>query len=303
MRNSRHNAIRLELLLILSGLMLAIAAPAGAHHCKGAHASDPGCDPGGGGGGGEDTSAIPLNCILADAPGDSFLSDGLLEYEHDVDKVICRTGDSQPNKDPSHVRFYTLGGGNVRQAVRKVDFVIDESTCTNPAGCAVAPDGFFEVAAEFDDMEQGRFWVRAYDGELGSATPHIQDLPPDATYDVTMGFDVLGTAERWSFQLNSRAANCNLEGPAVFSDDATLYVWPDDDMDGKPDGYTFTSAAAANIDTSSLPPTVNVTGSRTATLCSNVGIDGSGCDGPGGSDLCHLISQMEVQFTWHAVKQ
>jgi hypothetical protein len=125
-----------------------------------------------------------------------------------------------------------------------------------------------------------------------------------------MRFALFGMAERWSFQLQGRALPgdfkqgeyCDLADPNLaIGDDVTLYVWPDGDLDGKPDGYTFTTAA--DLDTSTLPPTVNIAGTRTATLCSNVGIDGSRCGGPGRSDLCHLISQMEVEFTWHAVTQ
>lgn len=299
MRTTRHHPVRLDLLLILSGLMLGIAAPAAAHHCKGGHASDAGC--GGGGSGSTDTSPIPLDCTIMGAAGDSFRSDGLGEYRDDVDKVMCTTGSSGENVGPSHIRLYTIARGNVSNAIRKVDFVIDEGTCTNAAGCAIVPAGVFAEADSIDEMEDGRFWLRAHDGEAGLNPPHIQELPPDATYSVSMGFDLPGMARRWVFELNSQEANCQLAGPAVTSDDATLYVWPDGDSDGKPDGWTVTTAAV--LDTSSLPPVVTTPGARTASLCSNVGIDGSGCGGPGGSDICHLISQMEVQFTLHAVNQ
>jgi hypothetical protein len=315
MKNTRHNMVRIDFLLILIACLSGVASPAVAHHCRGSHAGAPGCEPGGGGGGGEDTSAIPLVCSFSDAPGDSFLSDGMGQYHDNVDRVLCTTGDSQETKPASHIRFYSFASGNVRRAIRKMDFVIDESSCTNMDGCAIAPDGFFEASA-IEDMEDGRFWVRAYDGELGPGVePHIQDLPPDDYYNVIMGFDVLGTAQRWSFHLRSQAPPaadgllCGQEDPTpALGDDITLYTWPDDDMDGRPDGYTFTTAPS--LDTSTLPlpplpeydpdPSLNT---RTATLCSNVGIDGSGCGGPGASDLCHVISQMEVRFTWHAVPQ
>ena len=265
-----------------------------------------------GNGGGTDLSGYPLNCSFSEMPGDSFLNDGLGDYQSGVDNVACTTGDSHEGKDPSNVRFYAFVGGNLRKAVRMVDFVIDESTCSDPAGCAYAPDQLFEPAASIDDMEHGRFFAYAYDDALGGATPHIQNLPPDATYDVMMGFNVQGMSQRWIFNMSGRlppdesrpGLYCFQEDPlTAIGDDVTLYVWPDDDLDGRPDGFTFTTADAADLDTSTLPPTVITAGTRTAIMCSNEGPDGSDCGGPGSSDTCHLISHVEVQFTWHAITQ
>jgi len=262
------------------------------------------------GAGGVDTSAIPLNCQLEDAFGDTILSDGLGTYQDDVDKVLCTTGDSQASSGASHLRMYTVARGNIRNAIRKVDFVIDEGTCTNAAGCAIVPNGVFEAAATVDDMEDGRFAVRAYAGTDGLAVPHIQNLTPGSFYEVAMSFGLQGTVERWMFQLMGRELPddfkqgewCALANPAdAISDDATLYVWPDADGDGKPDGYTVTTATALN--TSTVPPTVVTPASRQATLCSTVDENGNSCGGPGGSDLCHLISKMQVQFTLHSENQ
>jgi hypothetical protein len=47
------------LLLTVFGLLTTLATPTAAHHCKGKHADDPGCDGGGGGGGSEPETA---NC-------------------------------------------------------------------------------------------------------------------------------------------------------------------------------------------------------------------------------------------------
>jgi len=261
-------------------------------------------------GAGNDTAAIPLDCQFEDSPGDSILSDGLGIYRDSVDKVHCSTGDSQETSRASNIRLYSTARGNVKNAIRKIDFVIDESTCTNPTGCAAAPDGLFQAAANIDDMEDGRIAFRVYAGTDGLALPHIQNLTPDSTYDAAFSFWLSGMAERWAFQMLGRALpddfnqgeKCNLENPAdAISEDATLYVWPDGDGDGKPDGYTVTTAA--ELDTSTLPPTVVTPASRQATLCSSVDENGNGCGGPGSSDLCHLISKMQVQFTLHSETQ
>lgn len=310
--NWLSNNFRGLLAITLLGFALCLAAPAAFAHCGGKHTGDhPHCAGGDdGGGGGGDTGAIPLNCRFADGAGDSILSDGLGDYQDDVDKVLCTTGDSQEAHSTSHIRLYTVARGHVRNAVRKADLAIDETSCTDPAACAAAPDGVFEAALSADDMEDARFWVRAYAGTDGLEVPHIQSLTPGQSYEVAMGFSLDGTAERWLFQMMGReapadfkeGATCAPPNPAdAISEDVSLYVWPDNDSDGRPDGYTLTTAAV--LDTTTVPPTVDTAGLRTATLCSNVGIDGSGCGGPGGSDLCHLISQMEVQFTWHSVNQ
>jgi len=297
---------------LIPTVMLALGAPglAMAHHCKGGHANDPGCDGGGGGGGGgDDTSALLLVCSIDG--GGTLFSDGLGDYTHDVDQVRCSTGDSQAVSGTSRLVFDNVVRGNIKNAVRKVDIAIDENTCTDATGCAAAPDSVFESAlGVFDDMEDARFAVQAYSGTDGLVVPHIQKLTPGQSYEVSMDFSLKGTAERWVFQMLGRelpddfkqGLKCHPENPAdAVSDDVTLYVWPDGDSDGRPDGFTVTTAAALN--TGSVPPTVATADTRTATLCSNVGTDGSGCGGPGSSDLCHVISQMEVQFTWHAVTQ
>lgn len=291
----------------LFATMLGIAVPAVAHHCKGAHAGAPGCDGGGGDGGGDSgdtsTETIPLVCSFSEGAGDHFLGDGLGDYSHGIDGVTCTTGNTHKNSRTSRIRWYGFGGGNIRRAVRKMDVVLDESSCTNAAGCAVAPEAIFTSAGGVvEDMEDGRLFVEAYAGTDGLEFPHIQELTPDATYSVRMDFWLMGETERWVLQFMSEEQNCDRTiAVDVRSEDATLYTWPDGDADGRPDGYTLTSATALN--TSTLPPTVDPgnQATRTATLCSNVGIDGSEC-GPGGQ-LCHVISQMEVQFTWHAVIQ
>jgi len=302
--------MKLYAVIILSGLVLGIAAPAAAHHCKGSHAGEPGCDGGGGGGGGGDTQRIPQNCEFLDAPGDTIRSDALGAYQHDVDKVYCSTGDSSENVDTSRLRLKSLARGNISKAIRKADIVIDEGSCTDAAGCAAAPDGVFAAAASIDDMEDVHLKVQAYAGTDGLDLPHIQDLTPDASYEVAFDFNLEGMAERWSFQMLGRVLpadfkqgqKCDLANPAdAVSDDVTLYVWPDGDSDGKPDGYTVTTAT--ELDTTVLPPLVVTPAARQATLCSSVDPDGNGCGGPGGSDLCHLISKMDVQFTWHAMNQ
>lgn len=82
--------------VILAGLAVLLPAGALAHHCKGAHASDAGCNGGGGGGG---SSEIPVSTIFSCPTGPSrdcpdadnrslFQADAPgAPYEHDVDNV------------------------------------------------------------------------------------------------------------------------------------------------------------------------------------------------------------------------
>lgn len=300
----------LSLLLILCGALAGLSGQAVAHHCKGSHAGDPGCGGGGGGGASSDTQIYPQDCTFLDAVDDTIRSDGLFPYYQDgVDKVRCSTGNSKDTSNTSRLGLNTVSKGNIRNAIRKVDFVIDESTCSKSVGCARVPDGVFAAAASPDDMEDARFAVQAYAGTEGLAVPHIQDLTPGNSYEVSLEFALLGTAERWSFQMLGRSLppdfkqglKCDLDVPSdAVTEDVTLYVWPDDDADGVPDGYTVTTGLID--DTSTTPPTV-ISGSRKATLCSNVDADGNTCGGPGSSNLCYLVSKMDVQFTWHAQNQ
>ena len=323
---------------VITSLFIAgLAAPTvAAAHCKGKHADgnilpDGHASCGGGDDGSNDSKdsgeAIPQNCHLLSAPGDlnSIRGDGLGDYSDDVDKVRCTTGGtSQPN--PSSLVFNNVTRGNLKNAIRKVNLWIDKGNC-DPVGCdaEAVPYGVFaeEAASPEDtspeDMEDISMNVRVYSGADGLEVPHIQSLTPGKFYAAAFNFGLNGTAERWSFQMMGvpvpadfhQGAFCDLQDPFdAISDDVTLYVWPDLDHDGVPDGYTVTTADPEDVRITSsdgsalLPPEIPTTPHpKTATLCSNVDADGNSCGGPGSSDLCHLVSKMDVQFTWHAENQ
>jgi hypothetical protein len=318
---------RIMTLTFTAFFVVSLAAPTAAMaHCKGKHAGGDNlptghesCDGGGGSNDGNDSGeAIPQNCFLLSEANDSILNDPLGIYSDDVDKVRCTTGGtSQPN--PSSLLFSNITRGNLKNAIRKVDLFIDINSCSNLAGCAVVPAGVFLSAESVDDMENISMNVRAYAGTDALAVPHIPRLTPGKFYEAAFNFTLKGTAERWSFQMMSeeipddfhQGTFCDLEDPSLAkSEDVTLYVWPDFDQDGVPDGYSVTTAdpnpeyVVSEVDgIPVLPPIFTKPQSRTATLCSNIGIDGSDCGGAGSSALCHLISQMDVQFTWHAESQ
>lgn len=305
------------------------ASTAAMAHCKGKHAGGDNlpsgherCDGGGGSNDGNDSGeAIPQNCFLLSEANDSILNDPLDVYRDDVDKVRCTTGGtSQPNA--SSLVFSNVSRGNLKNAIRTVDLFIDMESCTDAAGCAVVPAGVFlpaETPDDMDDMEHISMNVRAYSGADELIVPHIQSLTPGTFYEAAFNFALKGTAERWSFQMMSEVVPddfhqgtfCDLEDPSLAkSEDVTLYVWPDLDQDGVPDGYSVTTADQnpenVVIEVNGipvLPPIFTKPQSRIATLCSNIGIDGSDCGGAGSSALCHLISKMDVQFTWHAENQ
>jgi hypothetical protein len=323
----KSNRIQSKIMaLIFTSIFIGtLAAPtATMAHCKGKHArgeslptGHESCDSGGGGNDGSDSGeAIPQNCFLLSDASDSILNDPLGIYRDDVDKVRCTTGGtSQPN--PSSLVFSNVSRGNLKNAIRRVDLFIDINSCSDSAGCAIVPAGVFLPADSMDDMEDIGMNVRAYSGTDGFAVPHIQNLTPGTFYEVAFNFTLKGAAERWSFQMMKevipedfhQGVFCDLEDPLMAtSDNVTLYVWPDLDQDSVPDGYTVTTSDSDSIvieidGAAVLPPVIDNPQPKTATLCSNIGIDGSDCGGAGSSALCHLISQMDVQFTWHAENQ
>lgn len=71
---------------LCTGLASTIAQ---AHHCKGAHAGDSGCDGGGGGGGGD---AVAVTVTLDDIAGDTLVSDGAA-YIDGADKITAEIVD------------------------------------------------------------------------------------------------------------------------------------------------------------------------------------------------------------------
>ena len=111
---------------------LSMPATAYAHHCKGGHANDPGCEPGGGGdGGGELALSVTFRCsnvgidraCLGPSDPDRIQGDGNGAFEHGSDKVTAKltkfgrfllnTGGNKKSGSTRMVYLdYTEGNGN-----------------------------------------------------------------------------------------------------------------------------------------------------------------------------------------------
>ena len=250
-----------------------------------------------------DGESIPLECTLADGPGDNLFSDGLGSYSHGQQDVACTTGGvAQPNL--SGIGLDTWTRGPIRKVTRRFDLVL--APCTEDYDCAALPTALFEVAAAVDDMEISVFGIRPY-VEQGD----IQLLPPDTVHEMAMRLSVNGYADRFMFQMMGRVIPddfhqgvwCDLgQNPGFDPDDAisqdvSVHVWPDNDGDGVPDGYTVTTGTFD----SAASPTSLTPGARTATVCSTAGP--VACGGPDNSDLCNLLGRVDVQFTIYAANQ
>ena len=101
----------LHLWLAMAGALFLLAAasnqgvsPAFAHHCKGGHANDPGCEPGGGGGGAEETVPLMtafdcptsgtdhLSCPVVGSHNKLQADTANSPYENDTQNVLNRMG-------------------------------------------------------------------------------------------------------------------------------------------------------------------------------------------------------------------
>ena len=90
------------------GLALGLsAAPAEAHHCKGGHASEPGCDVGGGGGGSGSGKNFPAKVTFDDLDGDNITSDGNGSYS---DGPGVTTGVPLEGSPPGQFRMVLVDG-------------------------------------------------------------------------------------------------------------------------------------------------------------------------------------------------
>lgn len=250
-----------------------------------------------------DGEVITLDCTFSDAAGDNLRSDGLGAYSHGQDDVQCSTGGvAQPNL--SGIGLDTWTRGPIRKVKRRVDLVL--SPCTEDYDCAVLPPAIFEAGATVNDKEVSVFGVTPY-LEQGD----IQLLPPDTVHEMAMRLSVDGYGDRFMIQMMGRVIPddfhqgvwCDLgQNPGfdpvdAVSQDVSVHVWPDNDGDGAPDGYTVTTGAFD----SAISPTTLTPGARTATICSTAGP--VACGGPDNSDLCNLLGRVDVQFTIFSANQ
>jgi hypothetical protein len=138
---------------------------------------------------------------------------------------------------------------------------------------------------------------------------HIQ-LMPEGKHEMKSHLVPQGMADLLVVQLMSadpfppelgQGLWCNLEQNPEYNwshaktiEDMTVCIWPDNDGDSLPDGYTITTG-----DTDCLTPWPEVTPrDRIATICSTAGP--LTCDG---SDMCNLLGWVPFQMTLHATYQ
>lgn len=281
-------------IITLFGLLL--AASGAWAHCAGKHSGNhPHC--GGGGDGGDSGDPYPLICTITDDAGDTVRSDGLGDYVDGDDRAECTTGGTtQPNA--SGLLLDTIAHGPIKRAIRKIDLAFNGCAVDND--CNIAPLEFFQAGATSDDMEDMHISLRPYpeDG-------HIQNLPADDFYSMALSIGLEGYAERWAFQIRARevppewndGAWCKPANPAdaVTDFDVNVYLWPDANSDGTPDGYTVTTGT---FDDTSVQPPIVTPGATRAVFCSNVGP--ISCDGTASGNMCNILGEVDVQFTWHS---
>jgi hypothetical protein len=281
---------------------------------------------------------VSLNCLLAassgDASDDTVKSDGKPGVHPEVDgayvdaeeKVRCRTGGTaQPNLSGLGLDPKLKGG----PPIRKMDLVLthfvdpDGDTLEQPNGKTdpwpYLPASLFEEGPTWEDMEMAYMSVRPYRSEHN----HIQLLASAATYEMAARFRVKPVDDhRYVINLADTVPDnpddqfsgllCHSVTPewpndeiVTVSEDVTVYLWPDENDDGMPDGYTVTTGVVTGVGDDNAyslanPPAVT-SAPRTAAICSQVGpVD---CNGAGLGEFCNFLGFVDVQFTWHAENQ
>ncbi len=262
--------------------------------------------------GGEDGQYILMNCELFSdyRTVENFLDDTLGIYFHDVDNVVCRTG-ATGKVNLSGIVFSAfpgkVKGKQPPPPSRLMDLHLDPAGIDDPSllpGAIFEPGKVDESDPVFGNMSHLRVAVRPYkDGQTD-----IQLLEPDTVHQ--MALRINDRNNRWKLNLASRVVeNDNLQGvlcgdrPEAVANttDVNVWVWPDDNADGVPDGYTVTTGtfdSLVNPDPELFEP-----GAKTAVLCSNqLAQDDRSCrhhsDG-----WCNIRGEVEIQFTLHARTQ
>jgi hypothetical protein len=238
-----------------------------------------------------------LNCELVTVQGGTFLSDGLGLYEDGVDKVAC--GHSGTNSTYG-IQLNTVSKGAIKRAIRKIDLAF--GSCILDYDCVSIPPEFLEEASNPEDMEDVWIGTGPY-----PEMDHISLLPP-GNHEMKSHIVPQGYADRFVIQLISRdpfppelgqGLWCNMENSdfvwadAATVEDMTVCIWPDDNGDSLPDGYTITTG-----DTNCLTtwPQV-IPREREATICSTAG------DHPCDPDMCNVLGTVPLQLTLHATYQ
>jgi hypothetical protein len=276
--------------------------------------------------------AIPMDCILEGSWGDSetdtLKNDKLGIYSDDVDKTACGVG------GPSLPWPLSLGlgsKGNPARSVRKIDLVFDETSFVDGTdeesnGRDFLPDYLFREAREdpnnpgwpdLDDMEPISLVVRPYRDTQTEDGIHL--LPWKAEgYKMGLTFRLPGSVNLYRFSVASRhfpgnekftGIQCHTGNEQYILDnapggpmqDVTVYLWPDDDGDGLPDGYSVTTGAfinhGANLGTENevLPETTDEP--LVAAIC---GLAGPKDCADYGGGWCNFLGYVNIQLTLHA---
>jgi hypothetical protein len=246
-----------------------------------------------------DSETGALNCVLLNDVGGTVQNDGLGEYMDGVDKVACGHG---PTDSAYGIQLNTVSKGALKRAIRKIDLAF--GSCIEDYACKFLPNALLGVAGGVADMEDVWIGTGPYPG-----MDHIS-LLDTGKYAMKSHMSLLGFADRFVIQLMSadpfppelgQGGWCKLEqnpefewSDAATAEDMTVCIWPDDNGDSRPDGYTITTGSTA---CSTTWPAVTP-GYREATICSTAGP--YTCDG---SDMCNLLGTVPLQLTLHATYQ
>jgi hypothetical protein len=258
-----------------------------------------------------DGEDIPLDCEIVNSntngSGGSVTNhvrnDGLGLYRDGEDKVGCGTGGTvQPNL--SGIFFNSFNKGPAKRAVRKIDIAF--GPCVG-SGCSYVPAELFGPTGATDDLEDVTIGTHPFP-EQG----HLQLMDP-GEHKMASRIAPKAFAHRFSIQFMERAMPgdfhqgiwCDLSYHPTLkpedagSEDMTVYLWPDNDGDDLPDGYTITTGTIDDSVNQSPPDVIADT--RIGTICSSTGP--LACAGPSDGDLCNLLGHVEVGFTIHARNQ
>jgi len=283
---------------------------------------------------------IAMNCTLKaswwdggtdtlknDTP--SIYSDSI--YSDGVDKVVCGVGGPSVPW-PLHLGLGTKG--NPAKSARKVDLVFD-TFVDGPEpgyGADYLPEYFFREAQEdpkdlgwpdLDDMEPIALVVRPYRDTQTEDGIHL--LPYEVGgYKMGLTMRLPGSVNLYRISVASRhfpgnekftGIQCQTGNEQDILDnapkpgggggvepmkDVTVYLWPSNDGDDLPDGYTVTTGVITNIGN---PPGILPTTTDeplVAAICGHAGP--KDCSDYGGC-WCNFLGYVDMQLTLHAEVQ
>jgi len=276
-----------------------------------------------------------FKALWGDGGTDTVKGDMLVDYVDGEDKVYCGVGG--PSR-PWPLGLLAAAKGNPNRAVRRIEIALDKNTFrgdgpdgipgTDDDGLNFLPEHIFNeeqvdpesdpAEPDLDDMEVEVISVRPYRDipEQSADGIHLmKGYPATMLYEVAMNFSTW-TADDSHFRISLAGTHVpgnekfqglqcevdNATAQAIIAggpvEDVTVYLWPDNDGDNLPDGYTVTTGVITDIGDppGTLPTTSDE--SRVAAICSSIGPES--CGNPQAPALCNFLGYVDMQLTLHA---